>query len=33
MESPEEEAEQITTAEDPKNDSKGKLHLDCQWSD
>ena len=33
MGSPEEEAEQITATEDPKNDSKGKLRLDCQWSD
>ena len=33
MGSPEEEAEQITANEDPKNDSKGKLHLDFQWSD
>ena len=33
MGSPEEEAEQITATEDPKNDSKGKLHLDFQWSD
>ena len=33
MGSPEEEAEKITANEDPKNDSKGKLHLDFQWSD